>query len=484
LQKCIVDSVKIRCCKVDFKREDGMNKFTWLRTIILFVPLLTAQAETINLKGVVSNKTGNPVSGAVVTLSGLKMADTTDANGKYVFSQSAGVLYAATVLPVSQRIALTNGLLSISLTVATPLSIELFDMRGQLLDRVVDRSATSGEYHFDVTHHRCGTQMLLLRVNVGDQTSIVRYLPLSNGWNSVAAVRASAPGSMLAKIKAATDTLKVIATGFTSVAVAIDSYQGEKNISLDSETTLENFSFFVTSMKGLQELSGSENGFGGDFRFGKTGQGAGLLGADSICQCLAEKSMPGSKAKVWSAFLSATKGVDGQEVNAIDRIGEGPWYDRLGRLVANKKSELLAVRPSSADAAIINDLPNEYGIPNHRPDPTKAVVDNHMTITGSDSLGKLYKGGGSKSGSGTNEDGYTCDDWTSTTLKSGPRVGLSWPQSASMKGGMKHWISAMTASGCEPGYDLNESTMSGVKGVYTIGNGGGYGGFYCFAHKP
>ncbi|MBN1759901.1 MAG: hypothetical protein JW863_16360 [Chitinispirillaceae bacterium] len=108
-----------------------------------------------------------------------------------------------------------------------------------------------------------------------------------------------------------------------------------------------------------------------------------------------------------------------------------------------------------------------------------------MTVTGSDSLGKLYTGGGGRTGTATGSG--TCEDWTSTTAGSQPRVGLSWPQSTGgggRGGGMQHWISAMNASGCEAGFDLDESTGPGVRGVYTIGNGGGYGGFYCFAHQP
>jgi len=34
--------------------------------------------------------------------------------------------------------------------------------------------------------------------------------------------------------------------------------------------------------------------------------------------------MPGSGVKGWRAFLSTTT------EDAIDRIGEGPWYDRVG----------------------------------------------------------------------------------------------------------------------------------------------------------
>jgi hypothetical protein len=232
----------------------------------------------------------------------------------------------------------------------------------------------------------------------------------------------------------------------------------------------------------LQELSVSQNGFGGDLRFGKTGPGAGLFGADSICQCLAEKSMPGSKVKIWRAFLSATQDANGRQVNAIDRIGTGPWYDRLGRVVALTIQELQQQRPASADKAIINDLPNEDGVPNHQPDPTLPAVDNHLTVTGSDSLGRLYSANS------------TCQDWTSNTdTISKPRSGVSWPRMGFGKtgaisifpgGNMKSWVSFWDLPGCVAGTDLDDRSGAGKPGDVIIGSGGGYGGFYCFAKNP
>ena len=87
---------------------------------------------------------------------------------------------------------------------------------------------------------------------------------------------------------------------------------------------------------------------------------------------------------------------------------------------------------------------------------------------------------------------FTCNDWTSTTANSTPRVGFSWPQDGFSEGGggggfsfgMGNWISGFCASGCEAGIDLDFNTMAGTPGVKTIGNGGGYGGFYCFALNP
>jgi hypothetical protein len=248
----------------------------------------------------------------------------------------------------------------------------------------------------------------------------------------------------------------------------------------NTAASLDKFSFFVTSLATLQQLSKNQNGFGGDLRFGETGAGAGLRGADKICSTIAEKSMSGASSKVWRAFLSATADEKGAQVNAIDRIGEGPWYDRLGRVFAMTKTDLLATRPAGADPAIANDFPNEDGVPNHQPDPSQAVVDNHDMLTGTNAQGQLY--------SATS----TCMDWTASdgaATNGKPRVGHSWPRygaigAAILQGdGMGNWMSSLDESGCAPGVYVMER---GAPQIFenNVGSGGGYGGFYCFALKP
>jgi len=240
------------------------------------------------------------------------------------------------------------------------------------------------------------------------------------------------------------------------------------------------FSFFVTSVKAIVKLSGNPNGFGGDLSFGETGAGAGLRGADKICTTIAEGSMP-ANGKTWRAFLSVTKDAQGQAVNAIDRVGEGPWYDRLARLVAKNKADLAQKRPVGADAAIVNDLPNEDGVPNHDPDGT-GDVDNHDTLTGSNETGTLFN---------TNA-AYTCNDWTSKESSGSPRVGHTWPRGGGGGGGFggpgggsgENWMSALNEAGCAPGIFLVEAGGPGQNGTKSVGDGGGYGGFYCFALTP
>jgi hypothetical protein len=237
----------------------------------------------------------------------------------------------------------------------------------------------------------------------------------------------------------------------------------------------ETFSFFLISYEAMQRESGSPDGFGGDF--------GGITGADALCQRVAEFSSPCASNQTWRAFLSTTT------EDAIDRIGTGPWLDRVGRLWANNIDELLNDRPPNADPEIINDIPNEYGVPNEDPDLT-GPVDNHQTLTGSGPDGRIWTqdaeaggGGGGFGGGGGSEsctDGWTpekatCWDWTSKEPEGCPRVGHSWPSELS---GV-NWISVWNEGGCAPGINLVQT--GGLNGDPTVGSAGGYGGYYCFA---
>ena len=212
------------------------------------------------------------------------------------------------------------------------------------------------------------------------------------------------------------------------------------------------FSFFVTGIDHMLALAGSEDGFGGDL--------GGLAGADSICQQIAENV--GFGHKTWRAFLSVTDGGDGNPVHAIDRIGDGPWYDRNERLIALDRTGLLNTRPDG-DAATVSDLPDEYG------QPLKQFGDNHDVLTGSNTQGQLDD----------SDPIATCNDWTSAV---GPgsenrvRAGHAWPA-----GSGEHWITAHRLRGCSPGVNLEQD---GAGSGDCVGCSGGYGAIYCFALTP
>lgn len=220
------------------------------------------------------------------------------------------------------------------------------------------------------------------------------------------------------------------------------------------------FSFFVTSLDTMRSQSGSSDGFGGDL--------GGLAGADGICQTAA--AAVGAGGKTWRAFLSVTDGGGGSPVNAIDRIGDGPWYDRNGRLVAMNIAGLIGDRPSG-DAQTVDDLPDETGL------ALSILGDTHDVMTGSGEDGRLR----------SMSSATTCNDWTSSVgpgSESQVYCGHSWPRTGGPGGpggggsGGSHWISAHPMRGCSPGVNL---VQDGPGSGDCVGCGGGWGAIYCFA---
>lgn len=211
----------------------------------------------------------------------------------------------------------------------------------------------------------------------------------------------------------------------------------------------EKFSFFVTSLATMRAQSGSQDGFGGNL--------GGLAGADAICQRAAADV--GFGGKTWRAFLSTVAG----PVHAIDRIGDGPWYDKNGRLIANDRAGLLMQRPAG-DPTAVNDMADETGAGTH------SFGDTHDIMTGTNAQGMLE----------VNDPTSTCNDWTSAV---GPgsenkvRAGHSWPAMSGM-----NWMMAHRLPGCAAGVRLT-ITPPGQEGN-TVGGQGGWGGIYCFALEP
>jgi len=435
-------------------------------------------SQTIDLKGKVTNSGGSPVNGAIVTLMGKGVADTTGSDGMYEIYKQDPTATTVFEIPQTEMITLRQGIVNLDIPEASSMCVEVFDISGNVLEKVIYAHATAGVYHFDILKNTKAPQMLLVRAAIGNSVSTFRYLPLQQKLQLLSKKQlvVSSGNQALSKQLADVDSLKIEADGYQAKVITIASFEEENDVTLEDALDMDPFSFFVTSWETIQELAG-ENGFGGDLRFGETGPGAGLRGADKICETIAEMSMPGSKVKQWRAFLSVSADENGNQVDARDRVGNGPWYDRKGRLLAPTLEDLINERPQNGDAAIQNDLPNEFGIPNHRPDGVD--VDNHHMITGSNAEGRLA---GASS---------TCQDWTSVSGSDRATCGFAWPRGGAHKttwtgpggGGSGNWMTGFTSNGCEAGAWLIDDGP-GMGSGNIIGSGGGYGGWYCFALNP
>jgi hypothetical protein len=432
----------------------------------------------VNLTGTITDSAGTPLAGAVVKLEKLGLTATSAANGTFAITSGSSSLQNGKT--ASKVLGLRDGSLFFEASKSDWVTISAYGIGGQAYGNT-KRWVSPGSHVLALPAVPAG--LCFFKVALGGQDQWMSAFSVDGGLRNVSiGLKADAVPGALAK-KSATvmiDVLTSTATGYQTAYVSLSTSDSTGMKIKMLKTTTPKFSFFVTSMRALIELSKNDNGFGGDYRFGETGLAAGLRGADKICATLAEKSLAGSGVKGWRAFLSATSGVDGKQVNAIDRIGEGPWYDRTGRVMAPKKADLLNVRPQNGDPTIQNDLPNENGIPNHTPVPGQPSEDNHHTMTGSTATGTLQSASA------------TCKDWTTnvhSTENGKPAAGFAWPRNMGGTGGGgggSNWMTTWNSPGCAAGIEVVNGagpTQQASAGGW-IGGGGGYGGFYCFALNP
>ena len=173
----------------------------------------------------------------------------------------------------------------------------------------------------------------------------------------------------------------------------------------------------------------------------------GLDGADQHCQTLAQAAGAGNRT--WRAYLSTVAGGGQTAVNARDRIGEGPWYNANGQIIAPNVADLhgdferdrnnirkpLAVDENGELVNGVGDQPNQHDI-----------------MTGSDSHGRAILGAANTT---------TCGNWTSNgegRAMVGHHDRLGGPNAS--------WNAVHLSSGCS-----QENLVAT----------GGNGLFYCFA---
>lgn len=177
------------------------------------------------------------------------------------------------------------------------------------------------------------------------------------------------------------------------------------------------------------------------------GNFGGLDGADAFCAELA--TAVGAGDRTWRAFLST------DDVDARSRIGDGPWHNADGALVAESLDALFEDGiPVNADNAMNPDadakrllLLDETG------EPVSSTPLQHDVLTGSDAAGNRIAG-------------QNCDGWTSNATDVTGQLGHSDSRGPQGDDTAFGWVSSHASQGC-----------SADNLVATGGNGR----IYCFA---
>jgi len=216
--------------------------------------------------------------------------------------------------------------------------------------------------------------------------------------------------------------------GLALVAAFVASCSNSSNSAAPTPTG-STFGFFVTSSRST------------------TGNLGGLRGADSLCQTLATAAGAGNKN--WRAYLSVERDADNgnRSTDARSRIGNGPWFNAKGVMVASNLTELHARK---GDSTVFVD---EKGQPINGQWPGSPSPVEHDIMTGSGADGTLLAG-------------LTCGDWTSDSTTTQGQVGHSdgLGPNGDTSGALSSWNSAHANQNC-----ANTAPR------------GGAGRFYCFA---
>ncbi len=172
----------------------------------------------------------------------------------------------------------------------------------------------------------------------------------------------------------------------------------------------------------------------------------GLEGADRHCQQLAEAV--GAGGRTWRAYLSTQASGGEPAIDARDRIGQGPWQNAEGVVIARDLDELHGSNNLTKDTAL-----TERGeVVNGRGDSP----NRHDILTGSQPDGTAFAG---------TED-RTCGSWTRSGAEGAAMVGHHDRQGLRDDAPSRSWNSSHPSRGC---------SQEALRGT------GGDGLFYCFA---
>src|SRR6516225_227010 len=114
---------------------------------------------------------------------------------------------------------------------------------------------------------------------------------------------------------------------------------------------------------------------------GKGGDLGGLAGADAHCQALAQAIGAGNRT--WRAYLSTNARGGANPVNARDRIGNGPWQNAKGVVIATSVADLHSDNNKMGKANALDESGQPFKVRGDRP-------NMHDILTGSDKDGRAF----------------------------------------------------------------------------------------------
>lgn len=204
-----------------------------LLSVVLLSSSFALDTTLVYMWGYITDWSGNPVQGAKVSIQTAKADTVTDSTGMYSFDllvflgvkpqSKHGSFYASPMLkPEGLFFSVLN-------KTPEPVKIDIFNINGRKVCEILNTNLSAGNYQVRPFFNAMSSQVYLLRVGIGGQTSYLKVPVVGKSHGVSASVKKldnTTTVRPLAKTAAVLDSMTVSAAGFLSETRPIESYVG------------------------------------------------------------------------------------------------------------------------------------------------------------------------------------------------------------------------------------------------------------------
>jgi hypothetical protein len=194
--------------------------------VILLLVFSIGYGQTTVLKGRVIDDKNAPLQSAQVKLIAAKKSLTTDQSGNFSIDMTA--IQVPQADPVFNTIAFHNGILSFTVTKNPQnVHVEVFDIKGQRVNEVVNNGIGKGTYSIDILPAILPRALYFVKLRIGDRSNVFNSMNLKNRTRSLQDQGPCSDKSILKRSATAVkviDTLEASKSGYQTVRITLTSY--------------------------------------------------------------------------------------------------------------------------------------------------------------------------------------------------------------------------------------------------------------------
>jgi hypothetical protein len=210
-----------------FDGERKMIKKTVIVAVLLLLFVFSTGYGQTGLRGRVIDKNNNPVQGALVKLITAQKSQTSDGGGNFFFEMTTSTLILPDS-PVLRAISFHNGILSFTMSGnRQKIHIEVFDKKGQRVNKVEQEGVGEGTFHINVLPDNLPVMMYLVKLRIGSSSGVYKVTNIATRTGAPTGNGLRPEKSLLKRSTGASkviDTLQIGKDGYQTARQTIVSY--------------------------------------------------------------------------------------------------------------------------------------------------------------------------------------------------------------------------------------------------------------------